>query len=164
MCGGTGVPVDIVRATRVYPRVCGGTGNDGGSFVHHLGLSPRVRGNPGAGNAARAVYQPVYPRVCGGTCNLCRRWPVRTGLSPRVRGNLAAPRQAWPQGRSIPACAGEPAWRMMMLALKTVYPRVCGGTSRRARNPQLVKGLSPRVRGNPGSYPPPLHRPRGTNR
>ena len=33
--------------------------------------------------------------------------------------------------------------------LKRVYPRVCGGTPRRAPRTGIAKGLSPRVRGNP---------------
>ena len=71
---------------RVYPRVCGGTGQNAAPILRGNGLSPRMRGNPEA--PANAV-QPdrsipayagephswavipagaaVYPRVCGGT-------------------------------------------------------------------------------------------------
>ena len=90
----------------VYPRVCGGTTNGGHMWRCHLGLSPRVRGNPSAasrserccGSIPACAGEPgarpdtgttstVYPRVCGGT-----RWSLDTprigpGLSPRVRGN-----------------------------------------------------------------------------
>ena len=53
------------------------------------------------------------------------------GLSPRVRGNLAATRSR-----------GCSYW---------VYPRVCGGTDGKDLFRLHEKGLSPRVRGNPGS-------------
>ena len=61
----------------------------------------------------------------------------------RVRGGL-------PGGRlgSIPACAGEPPACPPLSWPSTVYPRVCGGTSRLARYSWGFIGLSPRVRGN----------------
>ena len=37
--------------------------------------------------------------------------------------------------------------------LPTVYPRVCGGTSRIRRKAATIAGLSPRVRGNRGGIP-----------
>ena len=74
----------------------------------------------------------------------------RIGLSPRVRGNPPATPSAWPPARSIPACAGEPPPLRPLTAPTRVYPRVCGGTSRRARLSRRLMGLSPRVRGNPG--------------
>ena len=74
------------RNARVYPRVCGGTPGDYLCRIHRQGLSPRVRGNPAAGEADLAFCgsipacagEPrktaagvdvgrVYPRVCGGT-------------------------------------------------------------------------------------------------
>ena len=71
------------------------------------------------------------------------------GLSPRVRGN---PPLAWRSAvasRSIPACAGEPQSLRPPAAAAPVYPRVCGGTVRIWPLPVMLKGLSPRVRGNP---------------
>ena len=70
------------------------------------------------------------------------------GLSPRVRGNLrlAPARIAVP--RSIPACAGEPQLPHCANLLKTVYPRVCGGTAEAHKAGGYTYGLSPRVRGN----------------
>ena len=72
--------------TEVYPRVCGGTGQEGGYRMTDEGLSPRVRGNlllgfpnavPKRSIPACAGEPPplrparfrtsVYPRVCGGT-------------------------------------------------------------------------------------------------
>ena len=86
--------------------MCGGTLSNPTDNAKNLGLSPRVRGNRGAGAGLVAgdgsipacagepyhqrLVNPqsrVYPRVCGGTftcggCVYC--W---LGLSPRVRGN-----------------------------------------------------------------------------
>ena len=49
---------------------------------------------------------------------------------------------------SIPACAGEPRLRTGRGRLRTVYPRVCGGTHLYQRHVRPRQGLSPRVRGN----------------
>ena len=94
------------QKTRVYPRVCGGTGKVYGIDKGQAGLSPRVRGNPDrmpvivmvhrsipacAGEPARQfplVRAPaVYPRVCGGTNSHGCTTKLGRGLSPRVRGN-----------------------------------------------------------------------------
>ena len=92
----------------VYPRVCGGTLLGVDVEWEHIGLSPRVRGNPrlnGDGPTLRrsipaCAGEPpspvsnserhrVYPRVCGGTAQRDRSGGQRR--------------------RSIPACAGEPS-------------------------------------------------------
>ena len=154
-------------APRVYPRVCGGTNSQ--TYRLHLteGLSPRVRGNPGAARcllghggsipacagepSARSCWplrRRVYPRVCGGTLPVDAEGQAFEGLSPRVRGNPALVRvDAAGQG-SIPACAGEPRRRGFGAGALGVYPRVCGGTGIRVGRPIAVQGLSPRVRGN----------------
>ena len=54
------------------------------------------------------------------------------GLSPRVRGHLN-------RFRASRTCA---------LPGRSVYPRVCGGTSTQALKPLMALGLSPRVRGH----------------
>ena len=51
---------------------------------------------------------------------------------------------------SIPACAGEPGENVAVTNTHWVYPRVCGGTLPAAWLHTSVRGLSPRVRGNPG--------------
>ena len=57
----------------------------------------------------------VYPRVCGGTACFAPRVVQVCGLSPRVRGNRAICRYGYTEGRSIPACAGEPrGWSLMV--------------------------------------------------
>ena len=161
----------------VYPRVCGGTRWIWCSGWTPGGLSPRVRGNrqpgrlpPGwSGSIPACAGEPgtshrrsaprwVYPRVCGGT----RGWGQRShnggGLSPRVRGNQNWERESEKWLGSIPACAGEPPRRNCHRPLRTVYPRVCGGTPAYCGNSGPGKGLSPRVRGNPRRrHPPPAH-------
>ena len=125
-----GEPVSVrydSRVTEVYPRVCGGTNVNLCTNPSGMGLSPRVRGNPGTlllvDKAARSIPacagEPirqaaldtpdrVYPRVCGGTRMIYQ--PARYS------------------GGSIPACAGEPAKTQTESAKAKVYPRVCGGT------------------------------------
>ena len=152
---------------KVYPRVCGGTFRRGMRTVSMRGLSPRVRGNlirqalayqpvgsipacagePASGGGTTASIT-VYPRVCGGTAEKkVNRCPNR-GLSPRVRGNRRCSCPLRCHSRSIPACAGEPRFRLPGCAAVTVYPRVCGGTQQSSRRNRMRWGLSPRVRGN----------------
>ena len=149
MCGGTAGRVEVLR-------------NPGG-------LSPRVRGNrhwpEKTGAMARSIPacagEPetnvlkvrgyvVYPRVCGGTVPGIDDCATPAGLSPRVRGNRheGASPTAWQ--RSIPACAGEPPPTAIHQRPTPVYPRVCGGTSTACSPSFSSRGLSPRVRGNPG--------------
>ena len=151
----------------VYPRVCGGTSPEARVARVKDGLSPRVRGNRlscmpitcGRGSIPACAGEPcglptafcgrpVYPRVCGGTPGQPGPVMFRPGLSPRVRGNLRDAGRAEIRIGSIPACAGEPAIRQPGQSIVKVYPRVCGGTVRRAFRSVLLKGLSPRVRGN----------------
>ena len=74
--------------------------------------------------------------------------PAVTGLSPRVRGNRPAGIPGKMCRRSIPACAGEPTSWCGPVRPVRVYPRVCGGTSTTVRCRWIMRGLSPRVRGN----------------
>ena len=147
-CAGEPAPQRLAhRSGRVYPRVCGGTRRSPGHRIGICGLSPRVRGNrvpdpdddaqsgsiPAcAGEPARPGHiRPgpgVYPRVCGGTFAALCWLPGTGGLSPRVRGNPADRPAGAGAGRSIPACAGEPASGPGGRCPTLVYPRVCGGT------------------------------------
>ena len=152
----------------VYPRVCGGTGYDVDDLDDDIGLSPRVRGNRRPGHVGGAYLgsipacagEPsarhaldalnlVYPRVCGGTGCVGVLDDIGDGLSPRVRGNRAVKGQYVAGVGSIPACAGEPKLCLKRPLLPTVYPRVCGGTRGAGLPDYRVRGLSPRVRGNP---------------
>ena len=158
--------------SRVYPRVCGGTRTKSRNCDLSRGLSPRMRGNPAvrqpqreppgsipayAGEPdqtpARYFRRTVYPRVCGGTAEHIAEQLTREGLSPRMRGNRSSSPIISPRRRSIPAYAGEPPPPIPARTHLGVYPRVCGGT-RAARCPVATRaGLSPRMRGNPDSYP-----------
>ncbi len=152
---------------KVYPRVCGGTGARPVSARWWKGLSPRVRGNRisihGAPFGVRSIpacageprvkdfvisVTGVYPRVCGGTSSIPDRTPTFPGLSPRVRGNPRFLRTVGVNGRSIPACAGEPPRSSPNWKPAAVYPRVCGGTLWLLPSCAVLCGLSPRVRGN----------------
>ena len=151
----------------VYPRVCGGTNPFPALNRSRAGLSPRVRGNRGAPEAAVTVAwsipacagepaggvwgsrrHKVYPRVCGGTLRLAGNGQAPVGLSPRVRGNRFPSVGATLLVRSIPACAGEPLPYHPVRQHQEVYPRVCGGTVVHRHRRRPGGGLSPRVRGN----------------
>ena len=78
---------------------------------------------------------------------------ITEGLSPRVRGNLNLMGLIEIPKGSIPARAGEPAFR---LSCNLDHTSTHNGLSPRVRgNPSLpwlslfCQGLSPRVRGNP---------------
>ena len=147
--------------------MCGGTCCSAFRGAERPGLSPRVRGNPKptitsktntgsipacagepAAAAAPIAGRSVYPRVCGGTSSEPWACKAVTGLSPRVRGNHIVPPPLRSLRRSIPACAGEPPQPPRRLPRQTVYPRVCGGTTKDTSTLSQAQGLSPRVRGN----------------
>ena len=156
--------------SKVYPRMCGGTRHGRTIGFHAGGLSPRVRGNHQSGTDARryarsipacagepsvgnrcAPVRSVYPRVCGGTISREQMRAGTLGLSPRVRGNHQSGNRCatGTQIGSIPACAGEPSVGNRCAPVRSVYPRVCGGTSSSKSPTRRRSGLSPRVRGNP---------------
>ena len=87
--------------------------------------------------------------MCGGTYQLVWASPPCQGLSPRVRGNRPRQFGGGHQTGSIPACAGEPVGGQVPTGRIEVYPRVCGGTQPPSERPPPIRGLSPRVRGNP---------------
>ena len=155
----------------VYPRVCGGTRWYSGTARTSRGLSPRVRGNHVNGHAGQSL-QGSIPACAGEPPELL----VATLLEGETRSIPACAgepdmtschRRPWM--RSIPACAGEPFWIALVCAIRTVYPRVCGGTPWYAHADKVpagsipacagepdvelialraLRGLSPRVRGN----------------
>ena len=135
------------RSPLVYPRVCGGTGSNNLDISFRVGLSPRVRGNP-LKSMGFLDWPKVYPRVCGGTVHSPYVQSLVDGLSPRVRGNPIRPRSRSAGAGSIPACAGEPSRHAPKATASAVYPRVCGGTAKKAGIQSPPWGLSPRVRGN----------------
>ena len=94
------------------------------------------------------VVRRVYPRACGGTRTTAWTTPSTCGLSPRVRGNLRCKTPPKREVGSIPARAGEPQGSAGSNAGTRVYPRACGGTATSRATSSLIRGLSPRVRGN----------------
>ena len=150
--------------------MCGGTFSWSWQSLPSDGLSPRVRGNRSrpvsrsrqrrsipacAGEprrvAAAGVSPKVYPRVCGGTAANGPPPLHARGLSPRVRGNHHPQRADGGGQGSIPACAGEPGRHRSVTGRGRVYPRVCGGTGPKPIARPPLRGLSPRVRGNPSN-------------
>ena len=132
------------------------------------GLSPRVRGNPAHGRSPSLFSGPIpacagqpsprptrplktraYPRVCGATEIATNPPGGEDGLSPRVRGNPPLNSVTRMGQGPIPACAGQPACATSQMRHPWAYPRVCGATSSSPVAIWKVKGLSPRVRGNP---------------
>ena len=91
--------------------------------------------------------------MCGGTPLIAPGGNCCYGLSPRVRGNHWIGNRIESPHRSIPACAGEPDVGQTCWTGEWVYPRVCGGTIPATRTLLLMKGLSPRVRGNLAGRP-----------
>ena len=61
---------------------------------------------------------------------------------------------------SIPAHAGEPTTPLSSTSSPGVYPRACGGTAGRVGRRSSLWGLSPRMRGNPGTSRGPAGRRR----
>ncbi len=109
---------------------------------------PACTGEPSICKIAMSEH-PVYPRVYGGTVYLTQAAAHPPGLSPRVRGNPVGAEPVHLQPGSIPACTGEPYGQIQTATQNGVYPRVYGGTKADNRAAALMKGLSPRVRGNP---------------
>ena len=155
------------RPSPVYPRECGAAeaGADSQGDVH--GLSPRVRGSPGAAQrrtrsprsipasagqpssrVAPGESGPVYPRECGAAGFPRRRRPVPSGLSPRVRGSPCSLPFAAQRSGSIPASAGQPSTGVPPSWWCWVYPRECGAATGGQSRRSAAWGLSPRVRGS----------------
>ena len=84
----------------------------------------------------------------GGTAIMRAVPDAGSGLSPRARGNLLQAHVRDYHPGSIPACAGEPGCGQAAWFLRAVYPRVRGGTQQSLSPSTIIKGLSPRARGN----------------
>ena len=159
-----------LQGCEVYPRGCGATDDRMRAPVMSLGLSPRMRGYREHMEAQHALegsipadaglpyslvrFMPmpvVYPRGCGATRHVCPQGRVALGLSPRMRGYR--PMQQWfgPGLGSIPADAGLPSKAASESPSPKVYPRGCGATRMRSTEQTAETGLSPRMRGYPGS-------------
>ena len=120
-------------ASRVYPRVCGGTDHtDFRQQSARVRSIPACAGEPDSASTTRQGSEGLSPRVRGNHRN------TRISLTPTPKGSIpacAGEPQAFSSpvnsGRgSIPACAGEPRSQRARRksAGRRVYPRVCGGT------------------------------------
>ena len=112
------------------------------------GSIPAYAGEPRRGGRRHPAAK-VYPRVCGGTWRMRCSATSSTGLSPRMRGNPSGARNSYCPAGSIPAYAGEPLHQAGRTTSNRVYPRVCGGTPDSPIPEPRLRGLSPRMRGNP---------------
>ena len=155
---------------KVYPRVGGETRENPSSISQKRGLSPRGRGNlPAVRLAARpgrsipawagkpgiygwlGQFPAVYPRVGGETTRSRKSRRTVDGLSPRGRGNRRTGTGYDGSQWSIPAWAGKPDPRRPTSTSAGVYPRVGGETMLGVVIDGLLRGLSPRGRGNLGT-------------
>ncbi len=82
--------------------------------------------------AAKSVGTTVYPRMRGGTHLQVIQAYFGNGLSPHARGNQYSSGSGNQVIGSIPACAGEPRPSAVDQRVTRVYPRMRGGTSKKA--------------------------------
>ena len=155
-----------------YPHVCGATFNNASSGWSGTGLSPRVWGNQCKDDGLPLVKGPIptcvgqpcgrnsprqqvaaYPHVCGATASRLDSANAVQGLSPRVWGNRSLRLEMERKLRPIPTCVGQPLPEERISAVMKAYPHVCGATASIPQSGIPVKGLSPRVWGNPAAGP-----------
>ena len=160
------------RATRkrpraAYPRSRGATSGRSKLTARLKGLSPLARGNRAArqqpvfrdgpiparaGQPRLSLFLPfapgAYPRSRGATGPRGLPGLDVEGLSPLARGNLQKVVAAAAGVRPIPARAGQPVWRVGLVASVGAYPRSRGATFQAPRWYERIKGLSPLARGN----------------
>ena len=156
----------LICWTTVHPRACGERQQLYGEKIGGSGSSPRLRGThlhhraalaqgrfipAPAGNAAgRLLFMPagkVHPRACGERAPSQTTASMSAGSSPRLRGTRIVVGRLRPDGRFIPAPAGNARSIRPIVLPATVHPRACG-----ERHDQLVQrhvgdGSSPRLRG-----------------
>ena len=164
--GNTGGCPRRTHVDTVHPRVCGEHLSPTGRFELLRGSSPRVRGTHSwhglRGNQRRFIpacagntrelatwmwMSPVHPRVCGEHVAKSSGGVKSSGSSPRVRGTPTHSLFGIPQGRFIPACAGNTSGHWRTAAKPPVHPRVCGEHSGTRELTICSNGSSPRVRG-----------------
>ena len=141
----------IFAGRSLSPKCSGGpfSRGHGGPFscCRYQRSIPACAGKPWASRRS-AVSRGVHPRVCGEAegRGACDRVPV--GPSPRVRGSQDGACAAGDHRGSIPACAGKPESRNMLILRTAVHPRVCGEAASAGPPPGELPGPSPRVRGS----------------
>ncbi len=156
----------------VYPHAYGETYYIPAGRPPGRGLSPRVWGNLGVvaekvrdrGSIPTRMGKPplpchqrsllgVYPHAYGETLQGPYTTDTNMGLSPRVWGNPFHQHRNLLFFGSIPTRMGKPLGARQPRFANTVYPHAYGETA--DNNPSLSKlrGLSPRVWGNPVRVP-----------
>ena len=161
-CTGSG------RRCTAHPRGCGE--HDRGREEGHVhdGSSPRLRGTPrqlglhwirvrlipaAAGNtlpvAAFVRLLPAHPRGCGEHPTPRSRSGKSVGSSPRLRGTPHELQQNEPQGRLIPAAAGNTSAARRRTSRRPAHPRGCGEHRVAGCGQKRAGGSSPRLRGTP---------------
>ena len=146
--GDPGTPRCTETATRVYPRLRGGSAlglskqgrvgglspptrgilRCGGGLGWSRGSIPAYAGDPGAWGAGLR-WRRVYPRLRGGSSALRARMGCTKGLSPPTRG-IRRRRAAHSESEgSIPAYAGDPPSSPLTRLTTRVYPRLRGGSA-----------------------------------
>ena len=116
------------------------------------GSIPTHAGKP-AGLKNLSSSPRVYPHACGETGKDSQNTLLFMGLSPRMRGNQVAKMVDRNTLGSIPTHAGKPCQHFFATFFDGVYPHACGETLRNAPAGIKVRGLSPRMRGNPFTSP-----------
>ena len=92
----------------------------------------------------------VYPRPRGEATGPRRLTRILLGLSPPTRGSRRGDAVGERRHGSIPAHAGKPGWRLVVVPSGRVYPRPRGEACSRPRPSPSPGGLSPPTRGSPG--------------
>ena len=140
-------------AEGVHPRVCGEACRVRSRSTACSGPSPRVRGSPAPGRAARRAVRSIP--ACAGKPLPTQGVGDPSSVHPRVCGEARGAGDVPGHLRgSIPACAGKPGTARGRSRVSRVHPRVCGEASRNRCRLVRHRGPSPRVRGSPGHRRP----------
>ena len=155
--------------SQAYPRERGATVMCLVITLCRLGLSPRARGNRPVVDVGRLPLGPIpasagqppwqdltpwarraYPRERGATLFAACIALLAAGLSPRARGNPGQCKRPASGAGPIPASAGQPCMHQTLAIKSRAYPRERGATRCPGPRKAVLKGLSPRARGNLG--------------
>mgnify|MGYP000871829763 CR=1 FL=1 len=155
-----------VPQVRLYPRVRGANTEAPSGPSRRRPLPPRARGKPMnvsmtppespstpacagqtsiSGQAAQARY--LYPRVRGANDVWQTYCDDVAPLPPRARGKHGFTYLQVIEEPSTPACAGQTLSLLLLIPIKSLYPRVRGANVRDQRVLRRVEPLPPRARG-----------------
>ena len=164
--GQTPRPRATPTARTDHPRACGA--NRRCAMVRQLayGSSPRMRGKLSpttsrynfpriipahAGQTAPYVHRTFcradHPRACGANVSALSKIISISGSSPRMRGKRYGTASHNPQGRIIPAHAGQTDLANALGVDRSDHPRACGANRVIFAILSNTSGSSPRMRG-----------------